>query len=75
MSTVIMTGWDESMNKVGLTKLQQKYLNLGLKEAKRNTERVLDGKPVVLEFSCPESAAAFVQEATAIHVRVAHRAE
>jgi ribosomal protein L7/L12 len=55
--TVAITGWSTGLRKVTLTALLQEYAGVGLAEAKRCTDDVLEGRPVVLAVSSRERAA------------------
>lgn len=63
MQTIMLAGWREGLQKVALANLQREMLQLSLKEAKENVDRLLeveDGvlptRPVVLQV--PDEAAA-----------------
>ena len=51
MATIILTGWREGLQKIGLAKLQQELLGLPLKAAKENVDELLDGRSVSLEVA------------------------
>lgn len=58
-TTVVITGWRTGLRKVSLTSLIQDYAGVGLTAAKRYTDDVLEGRPVVLALSSNERAAEF----------------
>jgi len=73
MATVILTGWRRGMRKISLTMLQRELLALLLKQAKDNTDRVLEaqenavrsGQPITLEV--PNALVSeFVKRATSL---------
>ena len=58
-TTVAITGWSTGLRKASLTSLIQDYAGVGLTAAKRCTDDVLEGRPVVLDVSSHERAAEF----------------
>ena len=58
-TTVAITGWSSGLRKVSLTSLIEDYAGVGLAAAKRCTDDVLEGRPVVLALSSHERAAEF----------------
>ena len=43
---VKLTGWEEGMQKISLTKLQTEYFGMSLKEAKTNVDGLLDDEEI-----------------------------
>lgn len=68
MATIFMTGWRDGMDKVSLSKLQQKYLEISLKLAKMNVDKLLDGEQVKIEIDDLEIAREFIKRADEIGV-------
>ncbi len=66
MSRVLLTGWNTGFRKVAFTKLIQSQTNSSLKEAVGQTERMLDGGTVAIEFQTLDQARAFAAEAQAL---------
>ena len=56
-SNVVMTGWAPGLNKVALTKALQAHCGLGLAEAKRMTDELLDGHSVSISVADSDGAA------------------
>lgn len=50
MHKVRFYGWDEGFNKVAMTKLLAEDGKLGLLEAKKVTDGILENQQVILEF-------------------------
>lgn len=65
---VKLTGWEEGMQKISLTKLQAEYFGMPLKEAKTNVDRLLDDKEIEIDVESIEEARKFIQEARRIGV-------
>ena len=57
-TTVAITGWKTGLQKVSLTTLLQNRAGLTLTAAKRCTDDVLDGRPVILTLPSRTDAAA-----------------
>lgn len=55
-----------NLQKIPLTKLQRYKMNLPLKDAKHNTDALLDGETFIIETESFEQAEELVREATAI---------
>jgi ribosomal protein L7/L12 len=55
-SNVVMTAWAPGLNKVALTKALQAHCGLGLAEAKRLTDQLLDGHFVSITFANADAA-------------------
>ncbi len=68
MKTIAMTGWQEGMRKVSLTKLQVELLGLSLKESKKNVDTLLEGETIKIETNSSATAEEFVREAKKIGV-------
>ena len=66
MAKVLFKGCEWNLQKVSLTKLQRYKMNLSLKEAKVNTDALLDGKTFIIEIESLEQAEESVKEAMAI---------
>ena len=64
--TVSVTGWKRGLKKIGLNRLLRLHAGLGLAEAKRCVDSLLDGHAFECEFGDMESAAAFCRAASAI---------
>lgn len=58
MVQVRITGWRYGLKKVSMTTTIRDALDLGLADAKRCTDRVLDGEVVVLDVPSREAAIA-----------------
>ncbi len=65
---VKLTGWEEGMQKISLTKLQIEYFGMTLKEAKENVDGLLDDEEVEIDIQSMEEARKFIQEARQIGV-------
>lgn len=63
-----LTGWNEGLKKVSLTKLQTKHLDLSLKEAKENVDLLLEGFEIEIVVTSEENAENFINEAKEIGV-------
>ncbi len=50
MPRLVMTGWNKGMKKVSLSMLLKEDAHLGLREAKRCVDRLLEGETVVIEL-------------------------
>ncbi len=66
MAKVLFKGWRYGLEKISLTKLFQKRVNLSLREAKDRTDALLNDKTFVIETENSEQAKELVEEATAI---------
>ena len=66
MVSVHIVGWRRGLRKVSVTQLLNDQLGCGLAEAKRCTERLLDGQLVVLDLLDGTSAAALVRALDAL---------
>lgn len=66
MYKVLFKGHEWNLQKVSLTKLQRYKMNLPLKEAKHNTDALLDGETFIIETESFEQAEELVKEAAAI---------
>jgi hypothetical protein len=62
MHRVVITGWREGLRKISLTHLIQARTGRRMAEAKRRTDDVLEGHPVVLEVPSEEAALSLVEE-------------
>ena len=47
---VKLVGWKLGLRKISLTKLQMEYLGLSLKEAKTNTDKLLNNETVEINI-------------------------
>ncbi len=63
-----ITGWEEGMQKISLTKLQTEYFKMSLKEAKMNVDNLLDGEDIEIDIKRKEIAQEFIQKAKEIGV-------
>lgn len=68
MSIIILKGWEEGFEKLTLTKLQISLLKMGMKEAKKNVDDLLDGIQVFLEVENEKIANEFLNEILQIGV-------
>ena len=68
MNKVIMTGWEEGLQKVSLTKLQVTQLGLSLRESKENVDHLLEGNEVIVYTNDSNKAKQFAKEAQQIGV-------
>ncbi|WP_151089374.1 hypothetical protein [Hymenobacter baengnokdamensis] len=73
MVTIILAGWRSGLRKVALTRLQQELLHLSLKEAKNNTDRLLESPENTLQTASPitlsvpdKAAAEFISRANSL---------
>ena len=46
---VLIQNWKENFDKVLFTKIQMELLNIGLKEAKNNTDTLIDSDILIIE--------------------------
>jgi ribosomal protein L7/L12 len=60
MPRVAITGWETGFNKVECTKTLQSSCGLGLTDAKRITDAVLEGQTRMIEMSSEARATALV---------------
>ena len=65
---VRLTGWEEGMQKISLTKLQTEYFKMSLKEAKTNVDNLLVGEEIEIDVKQKEIAQEFIQKARDIGV-------
>ena len=56
MARVRVTGWQEGMDKVAMTKVYQRDAGVGLKSANEMTDTVLAGNPVEFEVETMDRA-------------------
>jgi len=68
MKRVTLNGWKPGLRKVALTKLIEGMTALDLVDAKGCTDKLLEGKKVVIVFDSIEDADAFRQEASELGV-------
>ncbi len=66
MTKVLITGWQVGLQKISMTKIIQRYTALGLSDAKSVTDRVLDGKTIVLTVVRDEEAVELVENLKAV---------
>ena len=66
MPTVKMVGWKEGLQKIALTNLIKSDAGIGLKEAKKCTDDLVEGKTVYLKGLSAEAATHFLNEASLI---------
>lgn len=67
MTRVIITGWEEGLKKISLSKLLQEEASLSLPQAKRNVDEVLEGGRVELTFPSSAAAMRFAAAARQLH--------
>jgi len=67
---VILYGWQNGLVKVSLTKLQMEILEISLKVAKTNTDKLLNNSTVIIEITRETQAEYFKQKAEAIGAKV-----
>lgn len=65
---IIIESWNEGFQKVTLTHLQIDLLNLSLKTAKNNVDKLLDGESILIEIDNEQLALTFLKEATKIEI-------
>lgn len=65
---IIIESWNEGFQKVTLTHLQIDLLNLSLKTAKNDVDKLLDGESILIEIDNEQLALTFLKEATKIEV-------
>lgn len=70
MVQVILYGWQNGLVKVSLTKLQMEILEISLKVAKTNTDKLLNNSTVIIEITRETQAEYFKQKAEAIGAKV-----
>lgn len=63
-----MESWRYGLKKISLTNLQRQMLGIRLKEAKDNTDALLDGKQITLEIEDQMTAEKFANEIEKIGV-------
>ena len=63
---VQINGWNEGFNKVLSTKLLRDTLDLNIREAKSNTDAILDKKELVFLFNTEQKAIGFLNGMEAI---------
>jgi len=68
MTQVIMKSWRYGMKKIYLTKLQTELLNIPLKEAHENVNKLLDDIEVILNIEDKNLALNFIERAEEIGV-------
>ena len=66
MPLVRFTGWREGLNKVELNRLIRSHTGLGLDDAKRVVDRLLDGESPTVLAEPGDNARALITEAEAI---------
>lgn len=66
MAKVLFRDFKWNLQKISLTKLLRYKMNLPLKDAKHNTDALLDGKTFIIETESFEQAEELVKEATEI---------
>lgn len=62
MCTITITGWKPRFNKIALTQAIRSYTGVGLAEAKRCTDQILENKLTTFENLTPKVAEAFLKE-------------
>lgn len=50
MTLILLEGWREGMKKVSLSKIQHELLDMPLRVAKENVDRLLSGEDVTIEI-------------------------
>ncbi len=66
MITITINDWRIGLQKVALTKLQVEFFNLGLKEAKENVDKLLDGEKIIIKTNDLSLAKEFISKAEQI---------
>jgi len=66
MSTIVITGWNQGLDKIALTRTIRQHTGLGLDQSKQCTDEVLEGKPVAFKHLSQSTAAVFLREVRAI---------
>ena len=74
MTTVIITGWEEGLNKIQMNHLLRRQAGCGLGEAKHAVDQILAGEILIYEFPDDESASAFRRSVGAVCSEVEHGA-
>ncbi len=67
MSRVIITGWEEGLKKISLSRLLQDEAGLTISQAKHAVDEVLEGRRVELTFSSSAAAERFAAAARRLH--------
>ena len=68
MSIVIMNGWRAGMQKVSLSQLQVEFLQIPLKNAKDNVDKLLEGQIIKINVDNEYIATEFVRRAEKLGV-------
>jgi ribosomal protein L7/L12 len=66
MKTLQISGWKPGLDKIALTKIIRIYTGLGLAEAKRRTDDILENKPVVFRGLKSSDGDAFLADVRSI---------
>lgn len=72
---VLITGWDEGLDKVALAMIQVNLADIQLHEAKRNVDGLLDGQPFTVSFNSYAAAKWFQEEVVSLKARASVSAE
>lgn len=62
MINIDIIDWHIGLDKIGLTRAQMNYLNMGLAESKRNVDKLLAGGKITFSFNDKELAESFKQD-------------
>lgn len=66
---VLISGWDEGLNKVGLSMLQVSLADIHLHVAKRNVDLLLEGQSFMVSFNSKAAAEKFFDEVVRLNAR------
>jgi ribosomal protein L7/L12 len=66
MKALQITGWKAGLDKIALTRIIRVHTGMGLAEAKRYTDDVLENKPVVFNGLDAKAAEAFLSDVRSI---------
>lgn len=66
---IVAYGWEYGMNKVQLTKFQNSFLQISLKQSKQNTDNILDEKKVEFYFDNEDKLREFADKLTELNVK------
>lgn len=62
MRKILIIDWEEGFDKVSFTKFQMEVLDMNLKESKKNTDRLLEGKKIILNIEDDNIATLFTKK-------------
>lgn len=63
-TNVKMSGWEVGLRKIALSELLRSHAGLGLADAKRDVDSLLDGNELAFDFPDEGTARVFLNEAT-----------